>query len=161
MTGGQLASRRVAVLAVLIVAAAGCTSQPAAHSGTGASGSVAARPTTGAPSVAARPTTGAPSVAASRAAREYRAAAARPGKGTVTRTLPPCNTAALTAPGLPALDTGMTIVQAAPFGVSVLPDDRQALVAVGQSVEVFGLGPSGASTLVKSVTVPGAGAYVG
>lgn len=130
MTGGQLASRRVAVLAVLIVAAAGCTSQPAAHSGTGASGSVAARPATGAPSVAA-----------SRAAREYRAAAAVRGHGTVTRTLPPCSTAALTAPGLPALDTAMTTVQAAPFGVSVLPDDRQALVAVGRAWRSSGSGP--------------------
>jgi DNA-binding beta-propeller fold protein YncE len=135
MTGRQAASRRVAVLAILTVLAAGCTSRSVAPTGTGA------------PS----------SVAASRSASEYRTATAVRGYGTVTRTLPPCTTAVQAAPGLPASDTAMTTVQTAPFGVSLLPGGRLALVALGQSVDAFRIGPSGAPTLVNNVTVPAPG----
>jgi DNA-binding beta-propeller fold protein YncE len=147
MSGGQAASGRVAVLAILIVLAAGCTGKPAAPAGTGAPGKSTAPAGSGAPS----------GVAASVAASEYRTAAAVRGYGTVTRTLPPCTTAVQDAPGLPASDTAMTTAQAAPFGVSLPPGGRLALVAAGQSVDTFRIGPSGPPTFVNSVTVPALG----
>jgi DNA-binding beta-propeller fold protein YncE len=126
--------RRVAVPAMLIVLAAGCAGgKPAAAPPAGTHGDAAADSLVG----------------------QDGPGAMVQGHGAVTRKLPPCTRATQAAPKLPASDTAMTKVGSQPFGVSLLPDDRLALVSVSTEVGAFRIGPTGTATLVHSVRVPG------
>jgi DNA-binding beta-propeller fold protein YncE len=123
-------SWRAAALCLLVLLAVGCTTQAAGHPRAAASsGPVGRQPAVAAPEFVA-------------------------GVGVVSQAQPACSTKTQAAPSLPASDVTMMAVPGHPYGVSVSPDGRWAMLSMAEGIAVFRLGEPWHAKLAWTLPVP-------